>query len=246
MLATTSSRFASTSRSSLIASTSTWTSRRLIQPSSRSFSLVSSTSSLPTETLGHSCSRNRTQPARLHQPGVRLFSHTPVARASSLSSTHPPGDKAVLVQYPTPESLRVRESELKQGEDEDDDIDIELVPLEEATLELTERAAEQLQRISQRENNPDAALRIAVESGGCHGYQYKMELAKKRQIDDYVFSHPTIRPSNIVVDAVSLSLLKGSLIDFATELIGSSFRVAENPQAKGSGCGCGVSWELKT
>lgn len=60
-----------------------------------------------------------------------------------------------------------------------------------------------------------------------------------------------------------MSLLKGSVIDFATELIGSSFRVVENPQvsdfwfylvydahschsqAKGSGCGCGVSWELK-
>jgi iron-sulfur cluster assembly 2 len=47
------------------------------------------------------------------------------------------------------------------------------------------------------------------------------------------------------VDAVSLSLLNGSTIDFATELIGSSFHVLDNPQAKGSGCGCGVSWELK-
>lgn len=44
------------------------------------------------------------------------------------------------------------------------------------------------------------------------------------------FSHPTIRPSNIYVDAVSMALLKGSTIDFATELIGSSFRVLENPQ----------------
>ena len=44
------------------------------------------------------------------------------------------------------------------------------------------------------------------------------------------FSHPTIKPSNIVIDAVSMSLMKGAVIDFATELIGSSFRVAENPQ----------------
>jgi len=42
-----------------------------------------------------------------------------------------------------------------------------------------------------------------------------------------------------------MSLLKGSTIDFVTEMIGSSFRVVENPQSKGSGCGCGVSWELK-
>ena len=60
-----------------------------------------------------------------------------------------------------------------------------------------------------------------------------------------VFSHPIIKPSNIVVDAVSVSLLKGSTIDFVTEMIGSSFRVVENPQSKGAGCGCGVSWELK-
>jgi Fe-S cluster assembly iron-binding protein IscA len=38
--------------------------------------------------------------------------------------------------------------------------------------------------------------------------------------------------------------LKGATLDFATELIGSSFRIADNPQAAG-GCGCGVSWEAK-
>ena len=59
------------------------------------------------------------------------------------------------------------------------------------------------------------------------------------------FTHPSIKPSNILVDAVSFTLLNGSTIDFAVELIGSTFRVAHNPQAKGSGCGCGVSWELK-
>ena len=34
-----------------------------------------------------------------------------------------------------------------------------------------------------------------------------------------------------------------SLDDYVTELIGSQFAIVENPQAKGSGCGCGVSWE---
>jgi len=59
------------------------------------------------------------------------------------------------------------------------------------------------------------------------------------------FSHPAVKPSNLIIDAVSLSLLNGSTIDYATELIGSSFRIVDNPQAKGTGCGCGVSWELK-
>lgn len=56
--------------------------------------------------------------------------------------------------------------------------------------------------------------------------------------------HPDIKPSNLYVDAVSLPMINGSVIDFATELIGSSFRIVDNPQAKG-GCGCGVSWEMK-
>ena len=49
----------------------------------------------------------------------------------------------------------------------------------------------------------------------------------------------------LLVDALTLSLIKGSTLDYATELIGSSFRLVDNPQASGKGCGCGVSWELK-
>jgi Fe-S cluster assembly iron-binding protein IscA len=65
---------------------------------------------------------------------------------------------------------------------------------------------------------------------------------------DYIHSileHPSSPDAALVIDAVSLPLLNGSLVDFATELIGSSFRVVDNPNATGKGCGCGVSWELK-
>lgn len=44
---------------------------------------------------------------------------------------------------------------------------------------------------------------------------------------------------------MSLKLTRGATVHFATELIGSTFRIEDNPQAKGAGCGCGVSWELK-
>jgi hypothetical protein len=60
-----------------------------------------------------------------------------------------------------------------------------------------------------------------------------------------VFEHPVVTQARVIVDVVSLALLRGSTVDFATELIGSSFRVVDNPQAVGSGCGCGVSWEAK-
>lgn len=60
-----------------------------------------------------------------------------------------------------------------------------------------------------------------------------------------IFEHATIKPSNLYIDAISLAMINGSTVDYATELIGSSFKVVDNPRSKGSGCGCGTSWELK-
>ena len=71
-------------------------------------------------------------------------------------------------------------------------------------------------------------------------------LTQKLRNDPSEFEHPAVTQARVIVDAVSLTLLRGSTIDFATELIGSSFRVVNNPQAVGSGCGCGVSWEAKS
>jgi len=170
-------------------------------------------------------------PARTTRLSTRKFSITPFRNATLASQSQ--GKPTVVLSSPSAEYI------------EQEELDVELPPLKEVNLVITDRAAEQLRSIATRENNPAAALRIAVESGGCHGYQYKMELATSQSPDDYHFTHPTLQPSNILVDAISFSLLNGSTIDFATELIGSSFRVSDNPRAKGSGCGCGVSWELK-
>ncbi|KAF6760119.1 hypothetical protein DFP72DRAFT_988371 [Ephemerocybe angulata] len=159
------------------------------------------------------------------------FSTSSSSKAALASDS--PGQPTIVLQTPSAEYLK------------EEELDIDLIPPEQVKLVITDRAAEQLRSIATRENNPNAALRIAVESGGCHGYQYKMDLAKSRSPHDYQFTHPTIQPANILIDAVSLGLVNGSTIDFATELIGSSFRIDHNPQAKGSGCGCGVSWELK-
>ncbi|KAL7413928.1 hypothetical protein BDY24DRAFT_38925 [Mrakia frigida] len=133
----------------------------------------------------------------------------------------------------------------------EDGMNIELVPEDLATIKVTDSAWKQLTKIGNREKDPGLRFRIAVESGGCHGYQYKMELTNELELDDYTFSLSSTSSSDsafplttpIVIDSASLGLLKGATIDFATELIGSSFRIAANPQAKGSGCGCGVSWE---
>lgn len=65
-------------------------------------------------------------------------------------------------------------------------------------------------------------------------------LAAKSSASDALVKHGLL-----LVDALTLTLIRGSTLDYATELIGSSFRLVDNPQAKGAGCGCGVSWELK-
>ncbi|WFD34540.1 [4Fe-4S] proteins maturation [Malassezia cuniculi] len=108
------------------------------------------------------------------------------------------------------------------------------------------RMQAKLASVAAAENNPHLALRVAVEPGGCHGYQYKLELTEEQDDDDLcvcadsVFTEDGVR---LFVDSVSLALIRGSTIDYVTELIGSQFAIRDNPQAKGNGCGCGVSWE---
>ncbi|KAG5350488.1 hypothetical protein C0989_010795 [Termitomyces sp. Mn162] len=67
---------------------------------------------------------------------------------------------------------------------EREEIDVDLPPPEEVKLVITDRAAERLRSIAAQQGNSDIALRIAVESGGCHGYQYKLELATECSPDD--------------------------------------------------------------
>ncbi|KAG8740376.1 [4Fe-4S] proteins maturation [Ceratobasidium sp. 414] len=81
---------------------------------------------------------------------------------------------AVLAHAPTQSDLEAT----------DEFSETEALPREEASLSITDAAAEQLRSIAMRENDEDIALRVLVESGGCHGYQYKMELTSERQPSD--------------------------------------------------------------
>ena len=106
------------------------------------------------------------------------------------------------------------------------------------TVTLSESAAKRIQAISQREGRP-IMLRVAVEGGGCSGFQYQFDLVDAVQDDDLKVERDG---AAAVVDIVSLALLGGSEIDFVDELAGAEFRV-RNPNAKSS-CGCGVSFSI--
>lgn len=119
-------------------------------------------------------------------------------------------------------------------------------------INITPRAANRLQSISEKDGNPDLALRVAVESGGCHGFQYLMSLVNTSDIDaseDTLFENEEVAKktgdykAKVVMDEPSLELLNGSSIDYTMELIGSQFKVTGIPGAKSS-CGCGTSFDV--
>ena len=103
---------------------------------------------------------------------------------------------------------------------------------------LSPAAANRILSISAKEGR-SVMLRVAVEGGGCSGFQYQMDLVGEAQPDDLRNERDG---ATALVDVVSLALLKGSEIDFVDELAGAEFRV-RNPNAKSS-CGCGVSFSI--
>lgn len=105
-------------------------------------------------------------------------------------------------------------------------------------LILTHSAAKRIALIAEKQSRP-AILRLAVEGGGCSGFQYKFDLAEAPDADDSVSETDGVK---LVVDSVSLDLIAGSTVDFVESLGGAAFKV-ENPQAA-AGCGCGASFGI--
>ena len=101
---------------------------------------------------------------------------------------------------------------------------------------VTPRAFERLAEIGAA--NDGKALRVAVEGGGCSGFQYEIALDTPAE-DDLVLEGSG---QKVVVDSVSLPFLSNAVIDFSEELIGARF-VIENPNATAS-CGCGTSFSM--
>jgi iron-sulfur cluster insertion protein len=105
-------------------------------------------------------------------------------------------------------------------------------------VQLTPSAAARVAAIAKRQGKM-AILRLAVDGGGCAGFQYRFGLANSIESDDTA----TVRDGvTLVVDEVSLDLVRGSAVDYVESLGGASFQVT-NPNAA-SGCGCGTSFSI--
>ncbi|WP_208347847.1 HesB/IscA family protein [Pseudaestuariivita rosea] len=101
---------------------------------------------------------------------------------------------------------------------------------------VTDRAFERLAEIGAADQGK--ALRIAVEGGGCSGFQYEIDLDEAKE-DDLILEG---QGEKVVIDSVSLPFLTDAVIDFSEELIGARF-VINNPNASSS-CGCGTSFSM--
>jgi iron-sulfur cluster assembly protein len=108
---------------------------------------------------------------------------------------------------------------------------------------LTDSAAEKIKSLLEKDRQnlsgkiEDYGLRVAILGGGCSGFTYQLTFDNKVGVNDY---SEIVKGVNVIVDAVSLTYLEGTTIDWIESLDGSGFKI-NNPQATGT-CGCGKSF----
>lgn len=106
-------------------------------------------------------------------------------------------------------------------------------------IEITEKAAEQIKNIFDKEQpGPEKGLRLAVVGGGCSGLQYKIEFSPKKDRDNVI----VLNGIDVLIDPKSSIYLKGIILDFKDGLNGKGF-VFNNPNATNT-CGCGESFSV--
>jgi iron-sulfur cluster insertion protein len=108
-----------------------------------------------------------------------------------------------------------------------------------ADIHLSPAAATRVRAIAQRQGLPEPRLRLAVDGGGCAGFQYRFALDDGPQDGDLEVSTDGV---TLVVDEVSLPFVAGATVDFVENMGGAAFQVV-NPNAA-SNCGCGTSFSV--
>ena len=106
-------------------------------------------------------------------------------------------------------------------------------------VSVTESAARRVAQLIAKEGDPGLMLRVAVNGGGCSGFQYGFTFDDQQNDDDSVIERDGVK---VLVDSMSLLYLTGAEIDFVEDLMGSSFQI-KNPNATSS-CGCGTSFAV--
>ncbi|MBC7496185.1 MAG: iron-sulfur cluster insertion protein ErpA [Sphingomonadaceae bacterium] len=107
------------------------------------------------------------------------------------------------------------------------------------SVNLSSAAAARVAAIAARQGKPGLKLRLAVDGGGCAGFQYKFGLESDAATDDLIVETDGVA---MLIDPVSLPFLDGALVDYVETMGAAAFKVT-NPNAA-SGCGCGSSFSV--
>lgn len=106
---------------------------------------------------------------------------------------------------------------------------------------LTERAAAKVKELMGEEPAGEAeVLRIAVQGGGCSGFEYALGFDRGPQDGDHELDSHGVA---LVVDPFSAPYLRGATIDFLSSIEEAGFKI-ENPNVT-SACGCGHSFQVE-
>jgi iron-sulfur cluster assembly protein len=118
---------------------------------------------------------------------------------------------------------------------------MEIAERESTLLTLTAAAAAKVRELMAEEPAGEAeVLRVAIQGGGCSGFQYGLGFDRGSQEGDLELEQHGVK---IVVDPFSAPYLRGTEVDFVNGLQESGFKI-ENPNAVSS-CGCGHSFQVE-
>ena len=105
-------------------------------------------------------------------------------------------------------------------------------------IQVTTSAVTKVKELLAAEDRPGFGLRVAVQGGGCSGFQYRLTFEDTQNENDQVVEVDGIK---VYVDAMSGMYLEGANIDYVDGLDGSGFKI-DNPNATAT-CGCGHSFQ---
>ena len=118
---------------------------------------------------------------------------------------------------------------------------MEIVERPDTLVSLTPTAAEKIRELMAEDSEGDTSvLRVAIQGGGCSGFQYGLGFDAGPVDDDETLEQHGV---TIVIDPYSAPYLKGATIDFLNGLEESGFKI-DNPNAAAS-CGCGHSFTVE-
>ena len=104
---------------------------------------------------------------------------------------------------------------------------------------ISDNAAKRIAFLAAQERIPNAKLRIAVDGGGCSGFQYRYEFVENASEGDYTFTN---QEATVVIDDLSIQYLSGSMVDYVETMAAAHFEI-KNPNASAN-CGCGNSFAV--